>query len=56
MEAIALLPLFIMIIIYLAVVGFVIWFAISHINAAKERNRILKDISVKLDTLHKDGE
>ena len=51
MEAIALLPILLMIIIYLAVLGFTIWFAISLINAQKERNVVLKEISSKLDGL-----
>ena len=38
-----------MIIIYLAVIGFTIWFAISLIKAQKERNVVLKEISSKLD-------
>ena len=51
MEAIALLPILFMIIIYLAVLGFIIWFAISLINAQKERNVLLKEISNKLEGL-----
>ncbi len=51
MEAIALIPILLMIIIYLAVLGFIIWFAISLINAQKERNVVLKEISSKLDGL-----
>ena len=51
MEAIALLPILLVIIIYLAVLGFIIWFAISLINAQKERNVVLKEISNKLDGL-----
>ena len=49
MEAIAILPILLMIIIYLAVIGFTIWFAISLIKAQKERNVVLKEISSKLD-------
>ena len=49
MEAIAILPILLMIIIYLAVLGFTIWFAISLIKAQKERNVVLKEISSKLD-------
>ena len=45
MEAIAILPILLMIIIYLAVIGFTIWFAISLIKAQKERNVVLKKIS-----------
>ena len=51
MEALALLPVLIIGIIYLAVIGFTIWFAISLINAQKDRNIILKEISNKLDGL-----
>ncbi|MET3657858.1 hypothetical protein [Sporosarcina psychrophila] len=36
-------------IIYFAVIGFVIWFAISFINLQKERNIVLKEISNKLN-------
>ena len=49
MEAIAILPILLMIIIYFAVIGFTIWFAISLIKAQKERNVVLKEISSKLD-------
>ncbi len=49
MEAIALIPILLMIIIYLAVLGFIIWFAISFIKTQKERNVVLKEISHKLD-------
>jgi hypothetical protein len=49
MEAIAIIPILLMIIIYLAVIGFTIWFAISLIKAQKERNVVLKEISSKLD-------
>lgn len=51
MEALALLPLLIIGIIYLAVIGFTIWFAISLINAQKDRNIILSEIAKKLDGL-----
>lgn len=36
-------------ILYLAVLGFSIWFAVSLIKAQKERNTILKEISSKLE-------
>ncbi len=49
MEAIAILPILLVIIIYLAVLGFIIWFAVSLIKAQKERNVVLKEISSKLD-------
>ena len=49
MEAIALIPILLMILIYLAVLGFIIWFAISLIKTQKERNVVLKEISHKLD-------
>ena len=49
MEAIAILPVLLMVIIYFAVIGFTIWFAISLIKAQKERNVVLKEISSKLD-------
>lgn len=47
--AVTMIPIFLMLIIYLAALGFTIWFAISLINAQKERNVILKEISNKLD-------
>ena len=37
--------------IYLIVLGFIIWFAVSLIKAQKERNVVLKEISSKLDVL-----
>lgn len=49
MNTIAIIPLLLLIIIYLAVLGFIIWFAISLINTQKERNGILKEISSKLN-------
>ena len=48
MEVLAIIPILLMIIIYLAVIGFTIWFAISLIKAQKERNIVLKEISSKL--------
>lgn len=51
MEALAILPLLLMLIIYLAVLGFAIWFAVSLIKAQKERNVVLKEISNKLNFL-----
>lgn len=36
-------------IIYFAIIGFVIWFAIRFINIQKERNIVLKEISNKLN-------
>lgn len=45
----AIIPILLMIIIYLAVIGFTIWFAISLIKAQKERNVVLEEISSKLD-------
>ncbi len=49
MEFIAIIPILIMFVIYLAVLGFTIWFAISLISAQKERNVVLKEISNKLN-------
>ncbi|WP_026573455.1 hypothetical protein [Bacillus sp. UNC438CL73TsuS30] len=49
--SLAILPIFLMIIIYLAVLGFTIWFAVSLIRAQRERNVVLKEISSKLDVL-----
>lgn len=43
----AIIPL----LIYLAIIGFAIWFCVSLINAQKERNRILQEISTKLDNV-----
>ncbi|MFC4560092.1 hypothetical protein ACFO3D_18190 [Virgibacillus kekensis] len=34
---------------YLAIIAFIIWFAITLITTNKERNRLLKEISNKLD-------
>ncbi|MFJ8256391.1 hypothetical protein ACIQ4Z_03795 [Peribacillus asahii] len=51
MEAIAIVPFLLMGIIYLAVIGFMIWFAISLIKSQKERNVILKEISNKLNDI-----
>jgi len=48
-----------LILVYLAVLGFVIWFAITLIKSQKERNQILKEMSTKLDRIEfnsKDGE
>ncbi|MEI3605461.1 hypothetical protein SPD48_07130 [Pseudogracilibacillus sp. SE30717A] len=38
--------------IYIAIFVFIIWFAISLINAQRERNDILKEISSKLNGLN----
>ena len=51
MEFIAIIPILIMFVIYLAVLGFTIWFAISLISAQKERNVVLKEISSKLNVV-----
>ncbi|MFJ7935980.1 hypothetical protein [Sporosarcina sp. NPDC096371] len=51
MEIFALIPILIMFVIYLAVLGFTIWFSISLINAQKGRNTILKEISNKLNII-----
>ena len=51
MNNFAIIPFFFVIILYLAVLGFTIWFAISLIKAQKERNVVLKEISNKLDNL-----
>lgn len=48
-SALAFIPFLIMILIYLAIIGFSIWFCINLIKAQKERNQILKEISTKLD-------
>ncbi|WP_342511686.1 hypothetical protein MKY34_14255 [Sporosarcina sp. FSL K6-1522] len=48
MELLALVPFLLMFVIYLAVIGFTIWFAISLINVNKQRNVLLKEISNKL--------
>jgi len=50
-EFIAIIPILIMLVIYLAVLGFTIWFAISLISAQKERNIVLKEISNKLNVV-----
>lgn len=49
MEFIAIIPILIMFVIYVAVLGFTIWLAISLISAQKERNVVLKEISNKLN-------
>ncbi|MDZ5472391.1 hypothetical protein SM124_11595 [Bacillus sp. 31A1R] len=49
MEALAIIPFLFMIILYLGVLGFSIWFAVSLIKAQRERNMVLKEISNKLD-------
>lgn len=54
MEALAIIPFFLVIIIYLAFIGFIVWLGISFIKAQKERNAILKEISSKLDGLKMD--
>ena len=46
---VAIIPILLMIFIYLGIIVFTIWLAISFLNAQKERNRILRDISSKLD-------
>ncbi|WP_449622150.1 hypothetical protein [Robertmurraya sp. Marseille-Q9965] len=38
-----------MMLLYLAAIGFTIWFAVSLIKAQRERNVILKEFSAKLD-------
>lgn len=38
-----------MMFLYLAAIGFSIWFAVSLIKAQRERNVILKEISTKLE-------
>ncbi|NHM32083.1 hypothetical protein [Neobacillus terrae] len=55
---ISFLPILLML-VYLAVLGFIIWFAVTLIKSQKERNQILKEISTKLDRIQfnsKDGE
>ncbi|WP_170289654.1 hypothetical protein [Cytobacillus depressus] len=44
----AIIPL----LIYLAIIGFSIWFCISLIKAQRERNQVLREISTKLDYLN----
>lgn len=34
--------------VYVPIIGFVVWVAITFIKSQQERNRILKEISVKL--------
>lgn len=45
----ALFPLLLMLIVYVVMIGFSIWFAITLIKSQKERNAILKEISYKLE-------
>ncbi|WP_019156971.1 hypothetical protein [Robertmurraya massiliosenegalensis] len=49
--AFALVPI-LMIITYIALVGFTIWFCVSLIKAQRERNQILKDISARLNQVN----
>jgi len=42
---------FLPLIIYLSVLGFIIWFATNLINAQRERNVLLKEISSKLSNI-----
>jgi hypothetical protein len=49
MEAFAIIPILLMIFIYLGIIVFTIWLAISFLNAQKQRNTILREISSKLD-------
>jgi len=44
----AIIPL----LIYLAIIGFSIWFCVSLIITQKERNKILRQISTKLDNVN----
>lgn len=45
----SIIPLLIIFLVYLAVVGLIIWFIISFLKTQKERNVILREISNKLD-------
>lgn len=45
----AILPILLFIIVYVVVIGFSIWFAVTLIKSQKERNAILKEISYKLE-------
>lgn len=47
------IPMFIMLIIYAAVLALVIWFIITFLNNQKERNRLLADISMQLKQQNK---
>lgn len=47
MTQLALMSLF-SLLVYVAVIAFVVWFAITIIKSQQERNRILKEISKKL--------
>ena len=49
MEAFAIIPILLMIFIYLGIIVFTIWLGISFLNAQKQRNTILREISSKLD-------
>ncbi|WP_394231740.1 hypothetical protein [Niallia oryzisoli] len=51
MEALAIIPFILMMIVYLGFLGFIIWVAVSFIKTQKERNVILRDISYKLDNI-----
>ncbi|WP_338447834.1 hypothetical protein R4Z09_16455 [Niallia oryzisoli] len=51
MEALAIIPFILMMIVYLGFLGFIIWVAVSFIKTQKERNVILREISYKLDKL-----
>ena len=47
MTQLALMSLF-SLFVYVAVIGFIVWFAVTIIKSQQERNRILKEISGKL--------
>ena len=42
------------IIIYLGIIVFIIWFAVSLIKILKEKNQILREISKKLERKNKE--
>ncbi len=54
MELIGMFLPFLLLLIYLAIIGFSLWFCISLIKSQKERNQILREISSKLDFVNFD--
>ncbi|MBS4189319.1 hypothetical protein KHA94_03665 [Bacillus sp. FJAT-49705] len=42
-------PFLFILVIYLAIIGFIIWFCRNLIQAQRDRNQVLREISTKLD-------
>lgn len=52
METMAIILPLLLMIVYVALFAFGIWFCVSLIKAQREKNRVLKEISNKLDNLN----